>query len=290
MKGTGTAHAAVSFVNALPTGTGCAAAIDLPVTAVADVETGRGSGSHGLRIDPSSDTPLVRSSVAAALEEVGKPADLGCQLTIHSAVPAGKGLKSSSAVSVAVLKAVAAAVERPLTPLRAAELSTRVGRSVGVSATGAFDDALAASRGGVVVTDNLALRLLSAGAVPTDWCVVAWLADGTHSPSTEWREAFRDEAVEGRRAVDSALAGRFEEAMERNTRLVERVMGYEYAELRARLRRAGAICAGVTGLGPALVAIVRSPERPAVEAEFPPGSVVCRAAFIGPAGPVVRDE
>jgi shikimate kinase len=46
--------------------------------------------------------------------------------------------------------------------------------------------------------------------------------------------------------------------MRRNTELVESVVGYPYAELRDRLRRAGALASGVSGMGPALASIAEA--------------------------------
>ena len=76
------------------------------------------------------------------------------EIEIVSDIPVAMGLKSSSAVSSAGLLAVARASGATRPPLEIAKLSAQVSRETGVSATGAFDDALAGLASGVVVTNN----------------------------------------------------------------------------------------------------------------------------------------
>jgi len=256
VRGVSRSSAALTVVNALPTGTGCAIGFGRFVTATADLEPGR---TEALDCTPAeSATPLVRASVAAALARFGRGEATHTSLQLQSEIPVARGLKSSSAVSTATIRAVARALGGEPNPLVVARIAADVGRSVGVSASGALDDAVASLQSGFVITDNRTDTLIGEGKADPTWTAVVYLPPGQHPPSPSLRERFEAEAFAGQVAVAEAVAGRFLNAMERNTELVERVMGYEYSELRAYLARAGALASSVSGLGPALAALVPS--------------------------------
>jgi shikimate kinase len=267
MHGVSRTSAAVTVVNALPTGIGCAIGIARYVTASVDLERGRPDTVDCTPVE--SATPLVTASVRAALARFGRGEDRHATLDLRSDVPVSKGLKSSSAVSTATIRAVARASGANPSALAVAQLAAEVGRSVGVSATGALDDGLAGLRSGFMVTDNRTDSLIERESLDGDWAAVVFLPPGRHPPAPGLREKFEAASDEGRRAVDAALSGRYPEAMRLNTALVERLMGYDYSALRARLAAAGAWVAGVSGLGPALAAFVPVDRQEAVLSCFP---------------------
>jgi shikimate kinase len=270
MRGVSRSSAALTVVNALPTGVGCAIGIARFVTVTAELEPGN---PETVQCTPEdAGTPLVRASVLAALARVDPTRRLHAVLDLRSEIPVAKGLKSSSAVSTATILAVTRAAGRELTSLAVAQLAAKVGRSVGVSATGALDDALAGLRPGFVVTDNRRDTLLAEGAPDPSWAAVVYLPPGQHPPAPSLRTQFETAAVEGLEAVHAALAGRYPEAMRCNTLLVERLMGYRYAELRERIEKAGAVGVGVSGLGPALAALVPRDRQEAVLSCLPSDS------------------
>ncbi|MCI4323544.1 MAG: shikimate kinase [Thermoplasmata archaeon] len=266
MHGVGTAHAAITVVNALPTGIGSAAGVSLATTAEVELET---AASFRLSVDTAHDTRLLRQAVAAAVEQWGGGRPYSVVLHLRSDIPPSKGLKSSSALPTAIARAVSSAMGQPLRPIVAAQFAATVGRASGLSATGAFDDALAGSAGGFVVTDNQRCAVLRHDLPPAGWKVVLWIPDGTHRPSSELVESFSSTADESEVALRYARNGEYPAAMNRNTQRVERVMGYEYAALHASLRQAGALASGVTGMGPAVAALVLREHAHEVREVFP---------------------
>ncbi len=258
MKGTGRATGAITFVNALATGTGSAAGISLAVEATVELESTNGSTT--LTVPPDADSPLVRATFEAAVRGWAPGRTWNARLSLRSEVPPARGLKSSSAVSGAVARAVASALHLLATNDEVGRLSADVSQSIGISATGAFDDALATLEPGVHVTDNASRRRLRTDALDPSWQVVLWIPRQSHLPSPVYRERFRTLPDAGRAAEKAALRGDPLGAMTANTELVERVVGYDYTALRAELQRRGALASGVSGLGPAL-AIVSPPER-----------------------------
>ena len=258
MHGVGRAYAAVSIVNALSTGVGCALGIDLAVTAEATILPGFASDPSTPGMGGEDRSPLIDAAVAEAMTAFVHDPGASATVVVWSDVPVAKGLKSSSAVASAVVAAVAHAANTSPSRIEVARASALAGRRAGVSATGAFDDALAGLSSGFVVTDNHRQTLLRSRAADPHWEVGVLLPQGTHPPSPVRASAFAARNAEGRRAVDAALAGRFWDAMDRNSRLVEETMGYDRARLRARLRAAGALGSGVSGLGPAFAAVAPS--------------------------------
>jgi shikimate kinase len=283
MIGTGRSVAAITVVNALFTGVGAAAAISIPVDARVEL-TERPSGSATLQvIRPPAETPLVRTSLVSALNAFGPGRAFDVALSIQSNIPPSRGLKSSSAVSTAVISAVASGLSVEPSPELVAGMSADVSRRVGLSATGAFDDALASVSGGCVVTDNRAHRKLREIPCDPEWRVALWVPAETHRPSPEWGERFAARSGEGRAAAQLAEKGDLLGAMTRNTTLVEKVMGYEYGPLRESLRRLGAVGSGVSGMGPTIAAIAPVSAIPRVLGGLPSGSgELLNVAFLGP--------
>lgn len=269
MRGVGTASGAVTIVNALTTGVGCALAVTLPVRAEIDMRPSETRGANRVQVEHGSDSQLVRESLAVALSRFAPGECFSGELRVDSQVPAGKGLKSSSAVGGAVLRAVANALRQSRPSEEIARLSADVAQEIGLSATGAYDDCLASLRGGVVLTDNTKRTIIRSPPFTQDLCVALWIPPESHAPSTAWRERFRAEAEAGRTAVEAARAGHWVEAMTFNTELVERVMGYDYAALRSDLVAFGATMCGVTGMGPTLAVLVPAANLERVVSRLP---------------------
>jgi shikimate kinase len=272
LRGVGTSTGAVSFLNALFTGVGAAAAIDLPVSASLELEPTDGHGPPEVALDPACDSPLVRATVTSALRTFGHGRRFRVRGSVASSIPAAVGLKSSSAVSVAVGRAIADGLGVDATPEKLARLSADVSQAVGLSATGAFDDAMAAAGGGLVVTDNKTRTVLAHAELPRDWAVVLWPGRGVHTPSVQWHERFLAASSSAGAAVDAVHRSDWLAAIEANSRLVESILAYDLAGWRERLRSLGALASGVSGLGPAFVTIVPAARRDAIRAAHPAGA------------------
>jgi shikimate kinase len=257
VRGVGRAGGAITFVNALASGgTGSAGGVSLPAEASVELRpTARGEPGT-CTLDSRCDTPLARATLLAALRAYVPARDWHVRLAVRSSVPVARGLKSSSAVGGAIARAVAAAARRSVPDLEVARLAAETARDIGLSLTGAFDDAVAALTGEIAVTENAVHRVLAREPWPHGWAVVLRVPRETHPPSTDLAAAFARPDADGKAAADAARRGRYADAMRRNTRSVERALGYDFEALRARLAAAGAIASGVSGMGPAVAALV----------------------------------
>lgn len=270
MNGTARTFGAITITNALPAGVGCAAGIALAVEARVGLTKNGSKNSPTLEIPRDCRSPVVEESLRVGLSQYFPEPGIVARLSLRSEVPVARGLKSSSAISTAVLLAVARAAGRKPSPLEIGRCSADVGRRVRVSATGALDDALAGLEPGFIVTDNVRGEVLRRTDIDPGWGVVLYIPPQRHPPSPDLASAFSKERASGELAARAAMDGDWVKAMRINTELVERTMGYSYRELREHLRSRGAIASGVSGLGPTLATIAPIDRIPDLVREFPP--------------------
>lgn len=264
MIGTARSHAAVTIVNALPTGVGCALGIGLAVEARVTLRPSAPAAEPRHRYSRGAGTPVVREALRLALDAFGDDRPQSAAVELRSEIPPARGLKSSSAVATAVVRATARAfgVEPDLVDV--ARIAAGAGRTAGVSATGALDDALAGLASGFWVADCRGGRVLRHAAADAGWKIALYVPRTKHAPSPTWAASFELRKIEGAAAVDQALAGNWWTAMRQNTELVEETMQYDYSGLRASLREHGALASGVSGMGPTLAAVVDPSHAPQV--------------------------
>ncbi|MGI0151287.1 MAG: shikimate kinase [Thermoplasmata archaeon] len=255
----------MTIVNALLDGSGCASAIGLGCEATVRLTPASPGEVPEPTFSPGADTPLARAVIRGALFAYAPLERHRVEVGLRSEIPRAFGLKSSSAVSVALLQALAQARGYDPAPMELARRAADIAQASGQSATGAFDDALAAAGGGTVVTDNRTRSLRHEGNLELALSVLLWMPNEPHAPSPALSARFAGSEAAGHGAIGRALAGDYVGAMERNTVEVERALGYTYGALRGRLRAAGAAGAGVTGMGPTLAVLVAPAQRQAVQ-------------------------
>jgi shikimate kinase len=175
MEGRARAPAAGTVLNALATGVGSAFAIDAHTTAEVSLSPEKASVDGEVAEAPDADTRLVERCVDLVTDRFG--AGEGGTVRTESEVPMASGLKSSSAAANATVLATLDALDAldELDREDAARLGVEAARDVGVTVTGAFDDASASMLGGLTVTDNREDELLARDTV--DWDVLVWTPD-----------------------------------------------------------------------------------------------------------------
>ena len=268
MHGHAYANGAGTIVNAIAIWKGAAFCIDLKTTA--DVELhecagGEGGGRITGRIETTDtcdtcsagdgatyDTALIERCVSLVLDRFGCTCDGA--VTTRSEIPIARGLKSSSAAANAVILATLDAIGETLPPTDAVRMGVRAALDVGVSITGAFDDACASMLGGVVITDNRKQELVSHIKYDSDVLIylpgeVAFTAD---------TNVARSKAVAPlvEVAYQLALAHDFENAMTLNGLLYCAALGFD-PEVAMRALELGITGVSLSGTGSAYTALVR---------------------------------
>lgn len=252
MKARASCFGAGTIVNAIATGRGAAFGLALRATATAE-SMPRG---HGIRVHvPAEAEPaLAESCVRRVLRRSRRKA--GLEVTVDSEIPISRGLKSSSAVANAVTLASARGLGLELEPNQIITIGVDAALEAGVTITGAFDDACASFYGGVAVTDNQARRLLRADRLPEGLVVVVQVPRRSVSKRSLAGKDFSSIRERVEEAFQLAMRGDYFHAIEKNSAAYARILEVDETPA-VQARAAGAMAAGITGAGPAILALTK---------------------------------
>jgi shikimate kinase len=241
-------------LNALANHTGSAFAIDADTTATVELDDG-GTVTGEVAGDPDADTALIERCVELVTDRYGD--GQGGTVRTESEVPMAAGLKSSSAAANATVLATFDALSVPIAPdgaltrADAARIGVEAARDAGVTATGAFDDAIASMLGGVTVTDNDHDELLVREAV--DWTVLVWTPPKRAYSADADVERCERIAPVADFVAETALDGRYAEAMTVNGFAFSAALGFSAEPLIEALPDARGV--SLSGTGPSVTAI-----------------------------------
>jgi shikimate kinase len=251
---------AATIVNAIPTGKGAAYGITLET----DVEVQISDGNGGTNLlGPSEGYALVDGCLRRVLQMAGK-AEAEARVRIVSDIPISRGLKSSSAVSNAVVMATARAAPVQLGDDEILRIGVDESLRAGVTVTGAFDDSAACFLGGVAITDNLERRIIKRGRIDGSLTVLVHIPEKRISKSSIKDLDLSDSRQEFEEAFSCALAGEYARAIEINSRACAKAFGLS-EEVAQAARDAGAVAAGISGTGPATVVLLRRQDLSAMK-------------------------
>ena len=260
-------HSAVTVVSAFSSGKGVTIGIDVPCIVTADLRPREiGTPEINVRGKIPDTQNLVVVTVKRAMKYLGVriPHEKSVFLTVDSEIPTAVGLKSSSAVSVAVTKAIFEIFSRqdlmPAESQKILQISCEASIEAGASLTGAFDDATASLLGGLVFSDNLKFRLLRHESLnPELGSAVRILVPINRNKltSTLSLETYRKYRALSLEAIEYAQRGVLVQAMLLNSIIHSVIHHYSMQPIISSLAE-GASASGITGKGPAVAAICRN--------------------------------
>jgi shikimate kinase len=253
-------------LNALATGRGSAFAIDAETTAT--VSLGGNEVTGEIAGAPDLDTALIERCVELTVARYGPEDAPGGTVRTESEVPAAAGLKSSSAAANAAVLATLDALDVPVADdpgrsrdpdpddpsverVDACRLGVAAARDVGVTVTGAFDDASASMLGGVTVTDNDEDALLAREAV--EWDVLVWTPPERAYSADADVERCGAVAPLAELVAELALDGRYAEAMTVNGLAFSAALGFSPDPAVEAMGDAAGV--SLSGTGPSVVAV-----------------------------------
>lgn len=240
-----TVHGAISIVNAIATGYGSALGISLKVRVEVELRKG-----NGILFQPEGGTPLLRNIINRSLpKEITKNNLL--VIKVDSQIPAGMGLKSSSAVSSATALACTALVGNDLDDKIILNLAVRASLDAGVTITGAYDDSTACYFGGIVVTNNYEYELIQREEAPADLYAVVFLPNNNRYGNIRNLYLFPDLFMD---AFNLAKTRQYWKAMKLNGLLTASALSGDYKPILTALQR-GALSASISGNGPSIAAV-----------------------------------
>ncbi|HLE55052.1 MAG TPA: shikimate kinase [Thermoplasmata archaeon] len=275
MKAQATCFGAGTIVNAIATGRGAAFGLALRATAIAEVRP----KEEGIliRVPPGVDPALAEGCARRVLRRSRRKA--GLAVTVDSEIPISRGLKSSSAVANAIVLASARALGLELEPLQIINMGVDAALEAKVTITGAFDDACASFFGGIVVTDNGARRLVKVDRFPPGLMAVVQIPKREITKPSLSGKDFSVIRAKVDEAYRLALQGDYFHALEVNSAAYGPVLDIDETPAR-RARAAGAVAAGISGAGPAILALVKPAHVEAVVRSLTDGESEVRVASL----------
>ncbi len=270
MTGTGTSGGAGTIVNAIATGKGAAFGLDFQVKATVEEAGQWVVTNHDGDLDARAAKLAIESARQVCVALGKRQPHL---IDIESDIPPERGLKSSSAVSVAVIRATLDAHDAKWPASRLLKSAARAGLRSGTSITGAYDDAAACLLGGAVVTDNKRFRLLHRGELPRNVAALVNVPNVRLRTSDVRNVDFSSVRGLVKEAWDLAKAGEYDKAMILNSAAYAGVLGHE-TKFTFEAIREGAWAAGLSGKGPAEIALGPRALLNDLQASYPSSFVV----------------
>ena len=250
------AHSAVTIINAMANGKGGAIGIDLKVTADVKIIDEGINGDIHIRGREYSDFTLVEHVKDVIEKEFD--IEFGINIDIDSEIPIGKGLKSSSAVSNALTKAIVESLNIDLKDKEIINLGIKASKKAGVTITGAYDDASASYYGGVCLTDNSCNEILKRESIE-EKPVILLLPEKTVLTSSLKNKNFENIKPFIDVIFETALDGNWREASFLNGIVYSLFFRYDPKLMQEVLEWSEVV--GLSGKGPAFYSITNNPEK-----------------------------
>ena len=254
-------NGAVSIVNAIATGKGATLGIDTFVET--RLIKKRGTGIHITSENKTISSRLIKKVIENMIPKKTLE-NTRLELDFRSDIPTGYGLKSSSAISSAVVLSCAKAFDIAMTDEEVLKLGAKTSIETKVSITGAYDDACACYFGGFNVTDNLKMKLLQREIAPKELQAVIFLPKsrkrGNLKKLKELKNAFE-------RSWELAGKSDYWNAAILNGIATTAILNSD-PELVMKLMEKGALCATISGNGPSIMAIIDKKNKTRIQKEF----------------------
>jgi len=167
-----TVHGAISIVSAIATGRGATLGISPKTVVIMKKLSGTGVSVESENQNISS--RLINKTIEKIVSR-NQLRKTKLLVNLKSEIPAGYGLKSSSAISSAIALACTKLFNQKINDSRILLASVDASIETKVSLTGAFDDACACYYGGFVVTDNYKRKIIHIKKASTDLKVVIFI-------------------------------------------------------------------------------------------------------------------
>lgn len=231
----------VSALSAFFTGYGSSVALDLPLEITMAVSDSKDEVDKG----------AISSTIDLLRERFGVSESF--HVSVARAIPRGRGLKSSSALTLSIILGFLKINNIKLSDSEILNLGAELSILNGTSSTGAYDDLCSSYYGGVCFTDNRQRRLIFRKEVEEKPVIVAFNKARRESASVDLEEMSKF-SRHGEKIQDLVRAGKYCEAMTLNGNL----LGYVYGQNSDLIRyflSSGAAYAGQCGKGPAVFAV-----------------------------------
>lgn len=254
--GVAIAYGAATIVNAIATGKGAAFGLDLKTEAKVELTNEAGIIRGKIIPNTGESTRLIREAVKIVLDYFGVSKKFGAKVETISNIPIAKGLKSSSVAANAIILATIASLGKKLSDKVILNLGVEAAFKAKTTVTGAFDDACASYFGGIVITDNIKRKIIKKEKFSEKYKVLIYVPKEKAYTININTKKVGLIAPYVNIAFEQALNGKYWEALTLNGLLYSSILGYKTGIVFDALD-AGAIASGLSGKGPAVIAVVK---------------------------------
>ncbi len=243
-----TVHGAISIVNAIATGKGAALGISKKTSI--EIEASEGTGITIEAKNKQISSRLINQVIKKIVprNELSKTK---FKVYLDSEIPAGYGLKSSSAVSSAVAMGCAKLFKRNMSDFQILRSGVDASIETKVSLTGAYDDACACYYGGFVVTDNLKRKIIRSERCSNDIRVVIFIPKSRKRGNIKKLKTLSDVFEQ---AWSFAKNSDYWDAMKVNELATSIILNSD-PKIIYKLIEKGALGATISGNGPSIAAV-----------------------------------
>ena len=245
--GSGRANGAISILHALGTDRGCSVGIQLDtVVQIIDQPNEVNGDRHGLL-----------ASVETCWRDAGLPIPDEFGWKVESSIPIGQGLKSSSALSCAALRALNSCSWTGLSNSEIADLATKSQLLSKCAITGSMDDNWASLEPGWKLVDpsmSASESIIIQGKMDDSLSVLVCLRGDRSVEISSTR--FLEQRQIFERALASIMSGSALDSLSSNGMAVSAATGdHEALRISNLCIASGAIACGISGSGPAIAIV-----------------------------------
>lgn len=262
-------HGAATIVNAIATGKGAAFGVDLFTKAQIKLTNEPNIIETEITSDPKENPILIQKTFSAVLKKFKLEKEFGAKIKTWSNIPIARGLKSSSTAANAVTLATLGALNKKMDDLEIVKLGVQAAFDAKVTVTGAFDDACASYFGGLVITDNVNLKLVKHEELTEDYTVLFQVPPKKAYTIDSNVKKLQTLKPKIEIAYNECLKGLHWEALILNGLTYSAALKFN-AKIAVDALAAGARASGLCGKGPATTAIVPKEKVEAVKAAWKP--------------------
>jgi len=256
----GTANGAVSILHAMGTGKGCSIPVKLQTLV----------NIHDEPRTVVQDEHDLLSHVSSIWTKNGFPLPPVFGWEVVSDVPIGQGMKSSSALACAAIRALDKASWTGLSDFEIVDLAVEAQIKSGCSITGSMDDTWAAISPGWKVVDPSvpsSESILFEGELETGLTVMIGLRG--RRKTTPEKEAFSRNSQIFDRAFASLINGAILDALSSNGMAVaSSTNDFEALRVSNLMIASGALAAGISGSGPAMAIVCFEQDKEFLESQL----------------------
>ncbi len=255
MEAEAKAFGAATIINAIGLGKGAAFGIDIWTQARVQITDSKENIDVSIKNDPDENKELAIHTVQQVFDhfQVTK----GANVETESNIPIARGLKSSSVAANAIALATVTALGKRMPDLEIIKLGVEAAIQSNVTITGAFDDACASYYGGAVVTDNTTKQLLKRFKIEENPRILLFIPDIKRYTIEVDAERLKKVSPLVQIAWEIALQGDIWKALTLNGYLYSSELDLD-PEIALSALESGALAAGLSGKGPATIAVVNA--------------------------------